>query len=194
MRNTIYPLLLFLFVGAACKSKKATQPALPDMSPAFHAQLLKKDSTLSLDSFYFIRIDTFSKKKTLIHERFPLLHIMSRINEELAQVYQGIDTPRIKPSGNTLEKIDYLNEEKAYVGKQIDSLNQLIPTADSITPVGYRLLYKVTVNKPNQFSVSDTISYSIDRNMRISDWDRNIDRDLDSLSIGHHIRTVDMRK
>ena len=193
MKKISLYVLLFFFVWS-CKSNQDAKVTLPDMSVSFNSQLHKKDSTLLLDSFRFIRLDTFSQRKTLVHERFPLLHIQSRINGELAAVYWGIDTPRIKPDGKTQERINYLNDEKNYVAKQIDSLNRLIRTADSLTPVGYRLLYRVTVRKSNQFIISDTISYSLDKNMNISEWNSNIDHDLDSLSIGHLVHPVETGK
>jgi hypothetical protein len=159
-------------------------PVLPDLRPNFLNLLNKKDSTLSLDSFYFISIDTMNAKKAYIHQRFTFQHILARINSQLGGFSKGGDSFHLVASAGDMERIETLKEEKAYVGKEIDSFNILIANADSVTPVGYRALYKVTVSKKDKFVVSDTIPYSITLRGLISDWDRNIEKNIDSLAVG----------
>jgi hypothetical protein len=146
--------------------------------------LNRRDTTLSLDSFYFIGLDTMNEKRAYIHQRFAFLHIMDRINTQLELESKEKDSFHAVPSADVLERLEYLKGEKSYVGKQIDSFNLLIANADSTTPVGYRAFYKVTVSKKDKFIVSDTIHYSITSKMIIGDWDRNLDKDIDSLSVG----------
>jgi hypothetical protein len=186
MKYILYGGILFMFFGPGCKApeKKIT---LPDLRPHFQDMLNSKDSTLNLDSFYFIRLDTMNEKSALIHQRFPFYNILERINGQL----QKQDTVRLNgvPSANTIQNIEYLNDEKTYVTKQIDSISRLIDVADSLTPIGYRAFYKVTIQKRNQFVVSDTIPYAISLKMTVSDWDRNLEKNIDSLSVGKHLRT-----
>ena len=157
---------------------------LPDLRPSFLQTLKKSDSTVDLDSFFFIGIDTMTEKKALIHQRFSFTHIMDRINTELIRTSRNADSFHSIPSAKNIEMIEYLNGEKMYVGKEIDSFNRLITHADSISPVGYRAFYKVTVSKKDRFRVSDTIAYAINLKMKISDWDRRIEKNVDSLVVG----------
>ena len=182
IRMMICSLLVILF-WTACNSKQK-EPVLPDLRPNFLTLLNQKDSTLSLDSFYFISIDTMNAKKAYTHQRFTFLHLMDRINGELEGLSKRGDSFRAVPSAGDLEKIETLKGEKAYVGKEIDSFDILVANADSIIPVGYRALYKVTVSKKDKFIVSDTIPYSITLTGKISDWDRNVEKNIDSLAVG----------
>jgi hypothetical protein len=137
----LLPVIIFLFMGPGCKTEE-NKITLPDLRPDFLQLLNRRDSTLMLDSFYFIRTDTMNEKEALIHQRFPFFNIMDKINVQLER----------KP--DDFETIEYLNNEKAYVSKEIDSLNKLISVADSVTPIGYRAFYKATVRKKDKFVVS----------------------------------------
>jgi hypothetical protein len=50
--------------------------------------------------------------------------------------------------------------------------------------IGYRAFYKAAVSKKDKFVVSDTISYAISLKMKVSDWDINLEKIIDSLVIG----------
>jgi hypothetical protein len=173
-------------ISAACKSKQ-DKLLLPDLRPNFLQLLNQKDSTLALDSFYFIRTDTMTEKKALIHQRFPFMSILEKINEQLERMSVGRDIFHSAPSANDLETIEYLNGEKKYVIREIDSIGKLIVNADSISPIGYRAFYKVTVSRKDKFIVSDTILYAISLKMKISDWDRNLVKIIDSLAVGRRL-------
>ena len=179
-----YP-LFFLLWSMSCRPKE-NKMVLPDLRPNFSAILHQRDSTLSLDSFYFVSIDTMNTRKALTHQRYAFLHILERINGQLDSVNKG-NQPL---STSELETKNYLQGEKAYVGKEIDSFNLLIAHADSTAPVGYRALYKVTVTKKGEFTISDTVPYSITLNMQVSDWDRNIEKNIDSLAVGKQGRSA----
>lgn len=182
IKTIICPIWLILFlVGCKAEEKKII---LPDLEPNFLELLNQRDSTLSLDSFYFIGIDTMNARKALTHQRFAFLHILEKINGQLDRFSNIKDSYHSVPSASDLETIAYLQGEKTYVGKEIDSFDNLIAHADTIAPVGYRAFYKVTVSKKNMFIVSDTIPYSITLGMKVSDWDRNIEKTIDSLAVG----------
>jgi hypothetical protein len=180
--NFIFAILLSI-LGTGCKPDEK-KIELPDLKPHFNALLNRRDSTLSLDSFYFVNMDTMTEKKALTHQRFSFLHIMENIDGRLEWLAKKRDSFHTAPSAADLETIEYLNGEKAFVGKEIDSFNILILNADSIAPIGYRAFYKVTISKKDKFIVSDTLPYSISLKMKVSDWDRNIEKNIDSLVVG----------
>lgn len=155
---------------------------IPDLKPNFLRLLNQRDSTLTLDSFYFIKTDTMNEKEALTHQRFPFFNILGNINVQLERMSK--DSHLKAPSSNEHETMEYLNNEKAYVEKEIDSLNKMIAVADPVTPIGYRAFYKATVSKTDKFVVSDTIAYAISLKMKVSDWDRNLEKVLDSLAVG----------
>lgn len=191
MKTIICPIgLILIMAGCTAKEKKII---LPDLRPNFLQLLNQRDSTLSLDSFYFIGIDTMNAKKALTHQRFAFLHIMEKINGQLDRFSYAKEGIHSVPSASELGTIAYLQGEKTYVGKEIDSFNNLIAHADTIAPVGYRAVYKVTVSKKNKFIISDTIPYSITLEMKVSDWDRNIEKAIDSLAIGKQGRPGGIR-
>lgn len=183
MRKILKYQIFILVLSSACKQPEK-KIVLPDLRPHFSALLNRRDSTLSLDSFYFIGFDTMNEKRAFIHQRFAFLHIMDRIDKQLEIISKRRDSFRSVPSAGDLENIEYLKGEKAYVGREIDSFNILIAHADTAAAVGYRAFYKVTVSKKNKFTVSDTIHYAISPDMNIGDWDRNLDKDIDSLAVG----------
>jgi hypothetical protein len=121
------------------------------LRPNFLALLNRKDSTLLLDSFYFVRLDTMTEKKALTHQRFSFLHIMENIDGQVEWISNKRDSFHSAPSANDLEEMEYLNGEKKYVGREIDSISALMANADSIAPIGYRAFYKATVCKKDKF-------------------------------------------
>jgi hypothetical protein len=171
-----------------CKPKE-NKIILPDLRPNFSALLSRRDSLLLLDSFYYIKTDTMTEKKALVHQLFPYLNIMHKIEEQLTRMTNGRDSSHSLLSTGEMETAAYLKSEKEYVGREVDSLSTLIQHADSITPVGYRAFYKVTVSKKDKFTVSDTIPYAISLKMTVSDWDRNLEKIIDSISIGRRLHT-----
>jgi len=175
--------IFFLIVWPGCKPNE-DKILLPDLKPNFLELLNRRDSALVLDSFYFIRIDTMTEKKALTHQRFSFLHIAEKIDGQLERMSNHRDTVHSVPSAADLETLAYVKGEKVYVGKEIDSLTLLIANADSVSPVGYRAFYKVTVNKKDKFTISDTVPYAISLKMKVSDWDRNLEKIMDSLAIG----------
>jgi hypothetical protein len=183
MKFFLVIILLCLIIWPGCKSGE-NKIALPDLSPNFLQLLHQRDTMLVLDSFYFIRMDTMNDKKALTHQRFTFLHIMENIDGQLDWMSRKRDSFHQSPSANDLETIKYLNGEKAYVGKEIDSLTALMAHADSLTPIGYRAFYKATVSRKDHFIVSDTVTYSISMQMKISDWDRNLEKMIDALATG----------
>jgi hypothetical protein len=182
--NWLFSVYFAMFTG--CK-QKGTSFILPDVKSSFTRQLLQKDSLLTVDSFYLVGIDTMTEKSSLFHQRFPYLHTLERINKEIDNTKKLIDREMPKPLYEDLQQMKTLEDEKKYVDSQIDSINNLFHSSDSVKPVGFRAIYKVLVHKANEFAVSDTIAYALSLNMQLSDWDRNVGNAIDSLAVGHHV-------
>jgi hypothetical protein len=184
MKNIYLSAILFLTIWSGCKTEE-NKIILPDLRPNFFSLLHQRDSTLVLDSFYFIRTDTMNEKEAQIHQRYPFFNILGKINGQLKKMSK--DSNLNKTSSDERELLEYLSNEKSYVSKEIDSLNRLIAIADSVTPIGYRAFYKATVSKKDKFVVSDTIVYAVSLKMKVSDWDRNLEKVIDSLAIGKRL-------
>jgi hypothetical protein len=193
MKKKLLTAIVLMIIWLGCKQKE-NKIVLPDLRPNFIQLLHQRDTSLVLDSFYFIRIDTMNEKKALIHQRFAFLHIMENIDGQLAWITKKKDSLHTVPSINDLQTVEYLNGEKAYVGKEIDSLTTLMEHADSTAPVGFRALYKVTVTKKDKFVISDTVPYSISLKMQVSDWDRNLEKIIDALALGRKLHPANITK
>ena len=167
--------------------QKGSSIVLPDARPLFTQQLFQRDPSLLVDSFYFVGLDTMTQKSTLFHQRFPYLHILGRLVKEIDSLQSIGKSSMSKLSQNDLARLKTMEEEKICVTAEVDSINREYESADSIAPTGYRVINKVTVRKQDVFSVSDSIAYALSTRMVLSDWDRNIDRALDSLAIGKHV-------
>lgn len=186
MRKSLLLFVAVFLVILGCKQKQ-NGVILPDIKSSFSHQLLRKDSSISVDSFYLIGIDTMTMKISLVHQRYPFYHILERLNTQIEIEKKLTDQIKGESLNDVLEQLKTLAEEKKYVSYEIDSLNSLLISADSITPIGYRAIYKVTVSKIDKFKVTDTIAYSLSLNMELSDWDRNIEKAIDSLAAGNHV-------
>jgi hypothetical protein len=70
----------------------------------------------------------------------PFFHILERLNKQIEETRSTIDHAVPNPSNDDLERMKTLESEKSYVDTEIDSLNKLLETADSVKPVGYRAI------------------------------------------------------
>src|SRR5664279_396312 len=101
-----YPILIF-FIWLGCKPQEK-KIVMPDLRTHFSAMLNRRDTAVSLDSFYFIGFDTMTEKRAFIHQRFAFLHIMDRINGQLELESKGKDSFHAVPSADVLERLEYL--------------------------------------------------------------------------------------
>jgi hypothetical protein len=186
MRKDLWLFYIYLVSIASCKQKQDSI-LLPEIKSSFNQKLLERDSSLLVDSFYLVGIDIMTGKSSLIHQRFPYFHILGRLNAQIDSIRKSTDHYVPGSSYKDSNQMKILEEEKRYVSSEIDSLNKLLISADSVKPVGYRAIYKVTVHKMDKFSVSDTIAYSLSLKLELSDWDRNIEKAIDSLAVGRHV-------
>lgn len=182
----IYQIGLFLLL-AACKQEKKNAIQVPDMKPNFLARLSQRDSTLLLDSFYLLGTDSINEKEAHIGQKLPLMVILSSVNRQLDTISARIKRQKV-PEALDIEKQNELSDEKRIIISQIDSLDRLIASNGPGADVGYAVFYKVTVTKPHAFTTSDTVIYVITQQRKIVDWDRSVEKSIDSIVVGKHYR------
>jgi hypothetical protein len=187
IRHFIYSFIASLILFS-CKSKEA-KPAfvMPDMQDYFSKRLHAADSTIQIDSFRLIRLDTLHEKWALTHQRYPYLHDFGKISAQLDSIQKQSKPNAAKTNDETRKTIQYLEEEKTYLKKEIDSINNLLAHADTANPIGYMVRYKSSFKKKDGTLITDTINFSFDAKLKMLEWDRNIEKAIDSLVAGKHV-------
>jgi hypothetical protein len=187
IRYFIYAFIVSLIVFS-CKSKE-TKPAfvIPDMQDYFSKRLHAADSTIQIDSFRLIRLDTLYEKWALTHQRYPYLHDFGKISYQLDSIQKQSKPNTATANNETRKTIQYLEEEKTYLKTEIDSINNLLAHADTTKPIGYMVRYKSSFKKKDGNVIMDTINFSFDTKLKMLEWDRNIEKAIDSLVAGKHV-------
>jgi len=187
IRHFIYSFIASLILFS-CKSKEA-KPAfvMPDMQDYFSKRLHAADSTIQIDSFRLIRLDTLHEKWALTHQRYPYLHDFGKISAQLDSIQKQSKPNTAEANNEATKTIQYLEEEKAYLKKEIDSINNLLAHADTANPIGYMVRYKSSFKKKDGTLITDTINFSFDAKLKMLEWDRNIEKAIDSLVAGKHV-------
>ncbi len=167
--------ILFLLVLAACISK---EPQLPDAKVAqlrtHFSELYKEfDSTATLDSFEFVRLDTITEKKRLlvvigeIPDQMDVLNdqIKSRLDLtqstiKVASLYRGLDQSLFEHYKGEAEdehkKAVELKDEFHLLAKRMDSLQALYDVADSTSLSAYHAICSFQVRDKKQVVRRDT--------------------------------------
>ncbi len=172
----------------SCKNKEQKPSfAIPDMKSYFSKRLSAADSTILIDSFRMIRLDTLYDKWALTHQRFPYLKDYGKISFTLDSMKKQIQPTSEEKSEETKKEVEYLEGEKNYLKTEIDSINNLLAHADTIKPIGYMVRYKGSFKKKSGTLITDTINFSFDTNLQMIEWDRNIEKAIDSLIVGKHV-------
>jgi hypothetical protein len=188
-------LLFFIFsitILACTERSSSAKILLPDVKSVVSRQLSDRDSSLILDSFYLVGIDTMTMQSGIVHQRYPYLRTFSRLNREFDSLHREVGLEKL-PDRDALERLKTLQYELNYVRHVLDSLGKELLTADSVKPTGYRAVYKLTVRKPKSFTISDSIAYAISAKMQMEDWEGNVAKDIDSLALGRHTRSVNYK-
>lgn len=172
----------------SCKTKE-TKPAfaMPDLQAYFSKRLWAADSTITVDSFRMIRLDTLYEKWALTHQRYPYLRDYGKISFSLDSIQKQSKTNPGKTDEETKKAIQYLEEEKNYVKTEIDSINLLLAHADTTKPIGYMVRYKGSFKKKDGALITDTINFSFDTKLKMLEWDRNIEKAIDALIAGKEV-------
>lgn len=157
-RILIFVLLPLIFVH--CKSKPSfTEQVRQD----FTNRVLKIDSSIRIDSFLLIRMDSLTEKiGQIVYD--------SMYMREAAR----LDTEFIAARRNQAADTGYRREEINYMKKEMDSIENLIAKADTVKKYGVLAQYSYTVSK-NEKSRTGKVYYFISNNGNVLNPDMIID-------------------
>ncbi len=145
-RILIFVLLPLIFVH--CKSKPSfTEQVRQD----FTNRVLKIDSSVRVDSFQLIRMDSLTEKiGQIIYD--------SMYAREEARLESELSTAKMNRADT-----GYAQEEINYMKKELDSIGNLIIKADTVKKYGVLAQYLYTISK-NEKSKTNGVYYFISNN------------------------------
>ena len=138
----------------SCKPKHRT---LSDQVKAnFITHVIKIDSTLVLDSFQVIRIDTVNRRMERMIDDTLYMMEFHRVETQLANALKGKRT----------DSIEFYQGEVNYMQTQFDSLKREIAKADTTKKLGLLVASKIQLTK-NGRSGEMIVYYFLDWNMKV---------------------------
>jgi hypothetical protein len=154
MNRVLMLSILSYFLLFSCKSKS---PSLTEqLKTNFISHLKKMDSTIVLDSFRVIRIDSIDQRHERTMDDSFYIREFTRVQAQL--------TNAIKEK--KADSIGFYQDEVDYMRTQADSLNKEISKADTTRKLGLVALCKIQLSKHNR-SQEGTIRYFLGMNMTI---------------------------
>jgi len=152
----------------SCKSKHNN---LPDRVKAnFISHVKNIDSTLVLDSFSVIRVDTINRRMERIIDDTLYMMEFSRVQTQLSNAIKG----------KRADSIEFYHGEVNYMQTQFDSLKREIAAADTTKKLGMVAVCRVRLKK-NNASQEMIVYYFLDWNMKV--WNpQMIDTAISNLS------------
>ena len=156
MTRRIYIFVLLPLILVYCKSKPSfTEQVRQD----FSNRVLKIDSSIRVDSFQLIRMDSLT-------EMIGQIIYDSIYAREKARLETEFTAARRNPAADTA----YLLEEINYMKKELDSIENLITKADTVKKYGILAQYFYTISK-NEKSKAGRIYYFISNNGNVLNQD-----------------------
>ncbi|HWY34194.1 MAG TPA: hypothetical protein VNX68_06075 [Nitrosopumilaceae archaeon] len=154
MNRVLSLCIMFYVLLFSCESKS---PSLSDqLKTIFLSRLKKNDSTVILDSFRVIRIDSIDQRHQRIIDDTIYMREFARVQGQL------INSIIEKKS----DSIGFYQDEVNYMGTQLDSMNKEIAKADTISKLGLLVICKIQLSKHNR-SQERILRYLLDMNMNI---------------------------
>jgi hypothetical protein len=152
MINRILIFILLTLVLLHCRTKPSfTEQVRQD----FSNRVLKIDSSIRVDSFQLIRMDSLTEMIGQIIYDSLYAREESRLETELVAAKRN-------PAADT----GYVKEEINYMKKELDSIENLIIKADTVKKYGILALYTYTISK-NEKSKTSGVYYFIGNNGNI---------------------------
>jgi hypothetical protein len=146
--------IMFYILLFSCESKS---PSLSDqLKTIFLSHLNKYDSTVVLDSFRVIRIDSIDQRHQRIIDDTIYLREFARVQGQLINSIIEKKT----------DSIGFYQDEVNYMGTQLDSMNKEISKADTTSKLGLLVICKIQLSKHNR-SQERILRYYLDMNMNI---------------------------
>ncbi|HWY34628.1 MAG TPA: hypothetical protein VNX68_08275 [Nitrosopumilaceae archaeon] len=150
-------LLLYILSYVLLFSCKSKSPSLSDqLKTIFFLRLKKNDSTIVLDSFRVIRIDSIDKKHQLIIDDTIYMREFTRVQRQMTNVV----------SEKKADSIGFYQDELNYMRAHLDSMNKEISKADTTVIIGLLATCKIQVSKHNRIA-ERTTRYYLDMGMNI---------------------------
>ena len=168
MKGVIGIAFILPFIFTHCKSKPVSLSEQLEKNLLIH--LNKIDSTIVLDSFGIIKIDTMVERLGKMIEDVIYKMEMRRVEAQLANAVK-----EQKP-----DSIEFYQGEVNYMQPQSDSLTKVISTADTTRKFGLLVICKARLKKNNQ-SRTTLLYYYLDNHMTIRNSDR-VDNSVSELS------------
>ncbi|HEV3250949.1 MAG TPA: hypothetical protein VGZ71_08355 [Puia sp.] len=147
----LVPLIFF-----CCKSVRSDKLS-PSLKLILLSHMGKIDSSLVLDSFKVIKLDTIYEKQGRGLDLFFYKREFNRIQDQLNSAIAGEKT----------DSIPFYKYEINYMSWEIDSLETLIAKSDTTHGLGILIhsLYKI---RKGNLSLTDTMYYFLDNKMKIA--------------------------
>jgi hypothetical protein len=160
--------LIFSVLILSCKSKHKD---LSDrVKTNFLTHINKIDSTLVLDSFRIIKVDTVNRRTERIIDDTLYLMEYYRVQKQLANA----------KNGNRKDSIEFYQGEVNYMQTQFDSLKKEIAAADTTKKLGMLAICSVRLKKGDR-GEDMIVYYFLDWNMKV--WNSEmIDTAISNLS------------
>lgn len=172
---------LALTMLLSCKTKKSEGFA-PGIEDYFKKKLAMADSSIVVESFEFIRLDTLHEKWEIKRQLFPFQRDSIMVSKKLDSLTKKIGNAPVV-SEEIKNMLNQLQDEKLYLSKELDSLRDKLKQADTILPVGFIAHYLFSIRGKQGSLFTDTIGYAFDKKLQMIDWDYNNERNIDSISI-----------
>jgi hypothetical protein len=154
MNRVITLSIMFYILLFSCELKP---PSLSDqLKTIFLSHLNKYDSTVVLDSFRVIRIDSIDQRHQRIIDDTIYMREFARVQGQL------INSIIEKKS----DSIGFYQDEVNYMETQLDSMNKEILKADTTSKLGLLVICKIQLSKHNR-SREMMLRYLMDMNMNI---------------------------
>lgn len=172
MKKIILATVIGCFGIIACNTKTPTFSEL--LQKNFQSRLWKTDSTLMLDSFSILRVDTANQR---------LFDKVADTNYKIT-LYKVKDQLANATAADKTDSMAFYQEELNYMIPTSDSLSKLVSKSDTTKKYGILVACKAQVSKGSA-TVRDSVYYYVDLDLKAinTDWlDKEIMRLSDQLN------------
>jgi hypothetical protein len=152
---------IIIIIGLAplvfcCRQSDLNEKISPSLRLIFSDHMSRIDSSLVLDSFRLIKLDTVFEKNGRSVDLFFYKRELNRVQNQLNGAIAGEKT----------DSIPFYRYEIDYMAREIDSLENLIAKSDTTHGLGFfaRCLYQI---RKGNLSGTDTVYYFFDNKMKI---------------------------
>ena len=172
MKRITFAFTISFLLIIACKTKTPTFSE--QLQKNFQSRLWRTDSTLMLDSFSIVRVDTANQRLFDKVQDTTYKLTLHKVQDQLTSATAGQKT----------DSMAFYQEELDYMIPTSDSISRLVAKSDTTKKYGLLVICKAQVSKGNA-TVKDNIYYYLNLEMTAmnTDWlDGEISRLSDQLN------------